>query len=177
MEGVKFIRGKSVLMLMMAISLLYGLYIEGFDRLWTAHFLTDIGFLTAVNTKPVVWIGIINGSAMLLSILAVEYIKRRMEKTRELERVFILALINVFMVISMILFGLSRNFSMALFMYLTYGQIDALGQIIGGPIIGLIALKISIPTAIVASGIILSPVIVLFIYGVRLTRKKFMVWQ
>ncbi|MCG0274943.1 MAG: MFS transporter [Thermosediminibacteraceae bacterium] len=208
MEGVKFINGKPMLKLVMAISLLYGLYSEGFDRLWTAHFSSDIGFPTALNLKPVVWIGIIDGSAMLLSILAVEYIKRRMEKARELERVFALTLINVFMVISMILFGLSGNFSIALAMYLTfnvlrttnrpifsawineniksevratvistYGQIDALGQIIGGPIIGLIALKASIPTAIVVSGIILSPVIVLFLYGVRFTRRKFMVWQ
>jgi len=207
-EGVKFIREKPVLMLIMAISLLYGLYSEGFDRLWTAHFLSDIGFPAALNLKQVVWIGIIDGSAMLLSIAAVEYIKRRMEKAGELERVFALTLINVFMVVTMILFGLSGNFSMALAMYLTfnilrtsnrpiynawineniksevratvlstYGQIDALGQIIGGPIIGLIALKASIPAAIVVSGIILSPVIVIFIYGMRFTRRKFMAWQ
>jgi DHA3 family tetracycline resistance protein-like MFS transporter len=185
-------------MLMMGISLLYGLYSEGFDRLWTAHFMTDTGFPAAANIKPVVWIGIINGSAMVVSILGVEYIKRRLKKTGELERVWILTLINIFMASSMILFGLSGNFTMALSMYLTfyilrtinapvlsawrnkniksevratvistYGQMDALGQIIGGPIIGLIALKISIPAAIVVSGVILSPVIALFVYGSR----------
>jgi MFS transporter, DHA3 family, tetracycline resistance protein len=197
-EGTKFIRGKKVLMLMMAISLLYGLYSEGFDRLWTAHFLTDTCFPSSVNIKPVVWIGIINGSAMLISILAVEYIKRSMEKTGELNRVWILTLINIFMVAAIMMFGMSGNFTMALAMYLafyilrttngpiysawrnkniksevratvisTYGQMDALGQIIGGPIIGFIALKTSIPAAIVVSGIILSPVIALFIYGTR----------
>ena len=200
-EGIKFIRGKSVLMLMMAMSLLYGLYSEGFDRLWTAHFLNDIGFPIVANIKPVVWIGIIDGSAMLISMLAVEYIKRRMEKTGELSRVWILTLINIFMVVAMILFGLSGNFAFALSMYLvfymlrtingpiisvwrnkniksdvratvisTYGQMDALGQIIGGPIIGFIALKTSIATAIVVSAIILSPVIGLFIY--EASRKR-----
>ncbi len=198
MEGIKFIRGSKVLVMMMAIALLYGLYSEGFDRLWTAHFLTDTGFPSQANIKPVVWIGIINGSAMIISILAVEYIKRRMEKTGELKRVWILTLINVLMVAAMILFGLSGNFVIALSMYLvfyilrttngpiysawrnrniksevratvisTYGQMDALGQIIGGPIIGFIALKTSISVAIVVSGIILSPVIALFIYGSR----------
>ncbi len=201
-EGIKFIKGKPLLLLMMAISLLYGLYSEGIDRLWTAHFLTDTGFLDMVNIKPVVWIGIIEGAAMLLSIVSVEYIKRRMEKTGELDRVWILTLVNIFMVASMIFFGLSGNFSLALSTYLvfymlrtangpiyrawrnkniksevratvisTYGQIDALGQIIGGPIIGFIALKTSVSTAIVAAAIILSPVIILLKYGSKLMRK------
>lgn len=198
-EGMKFIRGRKVLVFMLGISLLYGLYSEGFDRLWTAHFLTDTGLPVYANVTPVVWIGIINGGAMLLSMLGVEYIKRRMNKTGELERVWILTLINIIMVAAMILFGMSGNFYLALSMYLTfyilrtvngpifsawrnkniksevratvistYGQIDALGQIIGGPIIGFIALKASIPTAIVVSGIILSPVIALLLY---LSRK------
>ena len=124
-----------------------------------------------------------------------------MEKTGELSRVWILTLINIFMVVAMILFGLSGNFAFALSMYLvfymlrtingpiisvwrnkniksdvratvisTYGQMDALGQIIGGPIIGFIALKTSIATAIVVSAIILSPVIGLFIY--EASRKR-----
>jgi DHA3 family tetracycline resistance protein-like MFS transporter len=203
-EGVSFIKGKKILMVMLAISLLYGLYSEGFDRLWTAHFINDIGFPKAESIKPVVWIGIIDGAAMLISILAVEYIKRRMEKTGELDRVWILMLINVFMTAAMIFFGLSGNFTAALSMYLvfyilrttngpifsawrnkniksevratvisTYGQMDALGQIIGGPIIGFIALKTSIPTAIVVSGIILAPVVVLIgaMGTFRLARK------
>lgn len=192
LQGISFIRGKKILVVMLVISLLYGLYSEGFDRLWTAHFINDIGFPRADSIKPVVWIGVIDGAAMLISILAVEYIKRRMEKTGELDRVWILTIINVFMTAAMIFFGLSGNFAIALSMYLvfyilrttngpifsawrnkniksevratvisTYGQMDALGQIIGGPIIGFIALKTSISTAIVVSGIILAPVIVL----------------
>lgn len=199
MEGIKFIKGSKVLVLMMSIALLYGLYSEGFDRLWTAHLQNDIGFPNIAGIKPIVWIGIIDGTAMLISILAVEYIKRRMEKTGELDRVWILTLINILMVAAVIFFGFSGNFTLALSMYLlfyilrttngpiysawrnkniksevratvisTYGQIDALGQIIGGPIIGFIALKTSISAAIVVSGIILSPVVVLLI----MERKK-----
>lgn len=203
-EGLRFIRGKKVLMFIMAISFLYGLYSEGFDRLWTAHFITDTGFPNGMSLNSVTWIGIINGGAMIISVLAVEYIKRRMEKTGDLERVWILTLINIIMVATMILFGISGNFTFVLSMYLTfylmrtingpifsawrnkniksevratvistYGQIDALGQIIGGPIIGLIALKVSIPAAIVVSGIILSPVIALFVYGSRKLKDVF----
>lgn len=194
MDGIKYIRGNKALVLMMLIALLYGLYSEGFDRLWTAHLQNDIGFPITGGIKPVVWIGIIDGTAMLISILAVEYIKRRMDKTGELDRIWILTLINMLMVAAMIFFGISGNFALALSMYFlfyilrttngpiysawrnkniksevratvisTYGQMDALGQIIGGPIIGFIALKTSISAAIVVSGIILFPVVVLLI--------------
>jgi len=197
-EGIKCIRGDSVLMIMVGMSLFYGLYSEGFDRLWEAQFMINIGFPSVVDVKPIVWIGVIEASAMILSILAVEYIKRRMRKTGELERVWILTVINILMVITIVLFGLSGNFSMGLSMYLTfyiiritngpiyrawrnkkiksevratvlstYGQIDALGQMIGGPLIGFIALKTSVSTAIIMSGIILSPIIILFIYSSR----------
>ena len=37
-EGIRFIKGNPLLLLMMAIALFYGLYSEGIDRLWTAHF-------------------------------------------------------------------------------------------------------------------------------------------
>ena len=202
-EGIKFISGNSVLVLMLAMALLYGLYSEGFDRLWTAHFIKDIGFPTTANMSPVVWIGVINGTAMIISIFAVEYIKRGLEKTGELNRVWILTLINTGMVVAMILFGLSGNFAAALSMYLafyilrttngpvfnawrnrniksevratvlsTYGQMDALGQIIGGPIIGFIALKTNISTAIVVAAVILSPIVVLFIYGSKKIRSN-----
>jgi DHA3 family tetracycline resistance protein-like MFS transporter len=198
MEGIRSIKASKVLILMMAITFLYGLYSEGYDRLWTAHFINGVGFPKLLNLKPVVWIGVINGIGMLLSIATVEYIKRRMEKTGELDRVWILTLINILMVVSMVLFGLAGNFAMAMSMNLlfyvlrttngpiyrawrnkniksevratvvsTYGQIDALGQIVGGPIIGFVALKTSVSAAIVVSAIILSPVIVLLIFGTR----------
>lgn len=119
-QGINFIRGKAVLKLIMGMSLIYGLYSEGFDRLWTAHFLGNIGFPTAINMKPVVWIGIIDGFAMVVSVMVVEYIKRKMNKTGKLENVWMLTVINIFMVVAIILFGLAGNFSMGLSTYLTF---------------------------------------------------------
>ena len=40
-DSLRLIRGRGVLLTFLAISAVYGLYIEGFDRLWTAHFLDD----------------------------------------------------------------------------------------------------------------------------------------
>lgn len=196
--GIRQIRGNPVLMFMVAIALLYGLYSEGVDRLWTAHFLRDTGFPDFGNLKPVFWIGMIEGIAMLLSIAAVEYIKRRMNRTGRLDRVWLLACINALMAAALILFGLSGSFSLALSAYLgfymlrtangpiyrawrnqntksevratvisTYGQMDSLGQIIGGPILGYLALKSSVSLAIIVAAVILSPASVLLLCGAK----------
>lgn len=50
------------------------------------------------------------------------------------------------------------------------GQIDAIGQISGGPVIGLIASNFTIKTAILVSAIILTPVLFLYNHIMRKTR-------
>ena len=193
-NGVSHIKGNTLLVSIVFISLLYGLYSEGFDRLWSAHFLVTFNLEDIGPFKPVIWFGIINSISMLLSIISVEYIKRKLDKNKKLSNVWILLIINTLMVLAMVGFSLAGNFTLAFIAYLckyilrstnrplyrawinkniksnvratvlsTFGQLDALGQIIGGPILGLIALKASIPTAIFVSSLILSPVIILFI--------------
>ncbi|MTI48407.1 MAG: MFS transporter [Firmicutes bacterium] len=201
-EGIYSIKEKSILIVILFITLLHGLFSEGIDRLWNAHFIENIKFPTAVNLKPVIWFGIINAVAMILSIIVVEFIKRKMNKTGRLEKVWLLLGINGVLVGAIIIFGLAGNFAFGFATYLTlyimrttngplyrawlnqnikakvratvlstYGQIDAFGQIIGGPIIGYIAVKYSISVAIVIAGIILSPVILLYLFSAKQTKR------
>lgn len=199
-EGLQSIKKKHFLMIMVGIAFFYGLYSEGLDRLWIAHILQDIS-MPQITVKPIIWVGMINGIAMITSIVAVEYIKRKLEVTGKLQKVWLLIAINFIMVMSIVAFGLSKNFTMAFSSYLTfyilrttngpiyrawlnenieskvratvlstYGQIDALGQILSGPIIGFIALKTNMAVAVIASGLILSPVIILYLYLYRKSR-------
>lgn len=192
--GVKFIKKKHFLVVMVGISFFYGLYSEGLDRLWIAHILENVS-LSEINVKPIIWVGSINGVAMVTSIIAVEYIKRKLRTTGKLQKVWILIAINFVMVMAIIAFGLAKNFTLAFSAYLTfyilrttngpiyrawlneniesriratvlstYAQIDSLGQILSGPIAGFIALKTNIATSIVTSGLILFPVVILYLY-------------
>jgi DHA3 family tetracycline resistance protein-like MFS transporter len=47
------------------------------------------------------------------------------------------------------------------------GQVDAFGQIAGGPIVGIIG-NTSIRAALIASGLILSPVLLLYAHATRM---------
>ncbi len=197
-EGIKFIKTKPILISMVLISLFYGLYSEGFDRLWQPH-LKQLGFPTLL--KPIFWIGLINLISTISTIVIVEVIKRNLEKKGKLEKVWMLSMINILMIISLIFFALSNQFILAMMMYFsfyifrvtispiyrawmnqqiessvratvlsTFGQIDAFGQIIGGPILGIIASSISIEFALLISSIVLLPTV--FFYNKTYKRLK-----
>jgi DHA3 family tetracycline resistance protein-like MFS transporter len=105
----------------------------------------------------------------------------------------ILLITNSFYMLSMLIFGITKNFSIMLTAYLllnmlksinkpimnalissnikgnvratvlsTNGQINSLGEILGGPIIGVIANKFSVGIGISATVIFLIPVISIF---------------
>lgn len=200
--GVKLVRGKPVLISILVLGLVYGAYSEGFDRLWTAHFLQDIILPTLGSLQPVVWFGIIRVVSLLLSIGLTEFATRKVNTdSHGLVARAVLAL-NVSMVIGLLTFAITGNFVIALLAYwLTSSarrtlnpvytawvnqhlessvratvismtsQIDALGQIIGGPIVGFIGTAISIGAALITSGLILALAIPLLIKAIRTNQR------
>lgn len=198
--GLKKVRGSKTLLLVLCISAVYGLASEGFDRLWDMHIIKDIGFPAWAGMDAVSWFGIINGVSMLLSILAAEIVKRRITAKGKEAAIWILYAVNIVMVGTVIAFGLSQNFALAIStlwanlimnringpIYRAWtnkhlnsevratvlsmtGQINALGQIIGGPIIGILAARTSVALGIIATGVMLAPVVPLF---AAMFRKK-----
>ncbi|MCS1352278.1 MFS transporter [Mechercharimyces sp. CAU 1602] len=202
--GFKYIRKSYMLWVALFVALLQGLYSEGFDRLWTLHFLQQFTLPEIGSLDPVVWFGILNGGAMVLNIIVVEWIRRRVEKSGNLEYVWILALINLFLMAAIVFFAFTSHFMLAIMTYWlvfilrgtnaplfrawinsqikssqvratvmsTVGQVDALGQIGGGPILGWIALKSSVGLSIMSSSVILAPVVLLYVLiGINNGRK------
>lgn len=201
--GLKAIRKSTVLMSILGIALIYGLYSEGIDRLWGAHFLEDIIFPGLGSLKPALWFGIISTSASILGIIAVEIVKRNMERTGKTDRMWLLVVVNILLIGSLFIFGLSGSFALGFASYLavstfrrvnepiyrawmnrgiesgvratvlsTMGQIDAFGQIIGGVIIGFIAKQVSVSMGIVSAALILSPVILLYMFVIKKNGSK-----
>ncbi len=201
-SGLHVVRGRSILIAILLIALFYGLYSEGFDRLWTAHFLANFAFPTLGQLKPVVWFGIISVASSLLTLAATEVISRWVNITRQRVLICALFVINTLGVMSILVFVLAGNFFLAvaavlLFkvfravndpLYTTWltqnidakvratvismrGQVDAFGQIVGGPPVGYIGKMFSIQTALLASCALLSPVLFLYVYAARKSRE------
>jgi MFS transporter, DHA3 family, tetracycline resistance protein len=197
------VKKKPMLLIILCISLIEGLYSEGYDRLWTPHFLSDITFPKFMDLQPVAWFGGMNAFAILLSMGATELIKRHLDKSGKSVMLWMLLIINGGLSFSIILLGLSGQFGIAIMAYWviyvlrtvngpiysawinknieskvratilsTSGQLNALGQIIGGPFVGIIAAKLSIGLGIASSGIILIPMLLLYMYAIYRSNRN-----
>jgi DHA3 family tetracycline resistance protein-like MFS transporter len=198
-QGVGMVKNRPALRTILGIGLFYGLYSEGFDRLWTKHMLDDVGFPIIGGLQPVVWIGLMRAGGMLLSVVAVELVRRRVQTDSHQSLVSVLFWITLGLIAGLISFALVPGFGLALLAYwLIYicrslidplytawvnqrldssvratvismsGQVDAIGQIASGPLVGLIGNLFSVQTAISLTGFILAPILALFARAKRL---------
>lgn len=199
--GLRKVKGSRALLFILCISAVYGLASEGFDRLSEMHIIKDIGFPANIPLDATTWFGVINGVSMLLSIMAGEIVKRRITGKGREAAMWILYGVNLLMIVSVVAFGLSENFALAVSclwansilnringpIYRAFtnkhlnsevratvlsmtGQVNALGQIIGGPIIGIVASMVSVPFGIVITGLLLIPVVPLLVGSFRASK-------
>lgn len=197
-NGMETVRVKPVLITILGIGVIAGMSSEGFDRLWAVIFLKNLTFPELGRLDPVVWFGIINAVARLLTIAATEIVRRRLDATSHIAVAWTLFAMYALLMVSVVAFGLSGNFGLALGtywsvymlrrssepLYLAWvnqslepsvratvlslsTQMDALGQIAGGPTLGVLAQTVSVRAAIVAAGALLSPALALFARTVR----------
>lgn len=191
-QGLDVVRQRPALRIILAIGLVYGLYSEGFDRLWTKHLVDDIGFPALGAMQPIIWLGVMRAGGMLLSVGAVEYLRPRIETGLHASVARALLSISALLVAGLFAFALAPGFGLALLAYwLIYvmrslieplytawvnqrldsrvratvismsGQVDAIGQVASGPLVGLVGSAVSVQAAISLTGFILSPALIL----------------
>ena len=192
-SGLESIRGRSLLMRAMGITLFAGVASEGIDRLWEAHLLAGFTFPALGGQDVVVWFGLINAGAMLATLAVTEIVKRRVAGTGQRFAVTLLTAQNVLLILGLLAFGLTRSFAVAIAAYgaiyvlrhagrpifmawinrgiepqvratvlSTINQMDAIGQVAGGPGIGAIANRWGLRTTMVVVAALLAPVVGLY---------------
>jgi len=190
--GLAMVKRRPMLSTILGIGLFYGMYSEGFDRLWTPFLLT-FTFPVFDGVTTVTWFGIIRLGSILLGIAATEIARRRVDTDSEPAVRRALFIISAARVATLAAFALSFNFAMAVAAYWAFSllrqatnplytawvnqrldpqvratvismssQVDAFGQIIGGPLVGVIGTAISLRAALLSSTAILTPVLALF---------------
>ena len=201
-SGLKFVKSKSIIMILLAVTLFYGLSSEGYDRLSNAHFLQDTTLPKLGNLSSVTWFGIFGILGMILSFIVMHFMAKNLKNEDNRKNGKLLLCINILYISSMLIFALTRNFSLMLIAYLATntfriinepifsawlnghiddnsratvlsinGQINSLGQILGGPIIGIIATNISVSIGIVCTSLLVAPVLVLYIISMIMDKK------
>ncbi|MCL4835767.1 MAG: MFS transporter [Caldilineaceae bacterium] len=202
-SGVQMVRTRPLLRVILAVSLVVGLYSEGYDRLWTPHLLENFTFPLLFGLQPIVWFGIIRAGSSLFSIGATE-IARRKHITESGGRLVGLMLgLDGVMLIALLALAWAGNFWVALIALWIFStarstlgpldsawivrhtsgqarataisfasQLNAIGQVAGGPGVGWIGTVVSLPAALTASALLMSPILPLLVRGQKLEQRS-----
>ncbi len=187
-QGVKAVRSKPRLMNIVFIGLFYGLYSEGFDRLWVKHLLDHFELPVIFGNNQVAFFAVLRVASTLLTILAVRYVEKRVDATSPLAIGRAVLIVTGTIAVALIGFALSPLLLLTLGLYLVisvlrnvqiplqtawvnqkldpqvratvhsmFGQVDAIGQTLGGPVVAVIASVGSAVASLVTSGLLLLP--------------------
>ena len=184
------IKGNKILLGLAAITLFTGLASEGFDRLWGAHFIE--GFQMS-EADAVYWFGALYAIAFLLNMgllkIVETYAKERFAIVLVLLNSLLVfamiyfAIVDHFLLAAILYWGIAslRAVNYPLVSVMTnkqlhsqgrattlsmYGQLDAFGQVAGGPLVGVIALYTSVQGGIITSALLIIPT-VYFLWRLR----------
>jgi MFS family permease len=191
-EGVRFMRGSTLLLLLAATEVFGGFGAEAFDRLTEAHVIRDIGFPSSIT--PVYGFGVVSAISMVFGFFAVRPLIRRIDRDGITAVARMLVLFTLATVAAQILFAVGDGFwlVMAFFLaailtrgflgplYTTWlndlvtdssvratvlsisGQANAIGQAAGGPVLGVLGNVFGIPYALVAGALTTLPAAALY---------------
>ena len=189
-QGLAAVRAKPRLMSIVGVGLFYGIYSEGFDRLWVKHLLDTFQLPVLFGNNEVAFFAALRVAGTMLTILAVRLVEKRVDTGNSIAIGRAMLLVTGLISAALIGFALSSFFLLSLGLYLSinvlrnvaeplqtawvnkkldsrvratvhsmFGQVDAIGQVIGGPIVALIAAVSSAVTSLITSGLLLMPAI------------------
>lgn len=189
-NGFSQIKGNKILLGIGLITFFFGLASEGFDRLWGAHF---IDAFSLSDDESIYWFGAFYGFAFLLNLVVLKILEANVKERYAISLFWINGVLSIAILIfsftgnfmiAVVLYWIIaslRNVNYPLLSVLTnerlqsqgrattlsmFGQLDAIGQVAGGPLIGLIALYTSINVGIASTVILIIPTLYL-LWGMR----------
>jgi MFS transporter, DHA3 family, tetracycline resistance protein len=118
-SGLRLLRGSPVLLTIVSITAIAGAASEAFDRLWEFHLLDHFSFPAAPALPLIAWFGLINISALLLGVAAIEVTRRWIQTDTHVGAARSLLAIDATLMVALVVFGLAGNIGLAVSAYLT----------------------------------------------------------
>lgn len=187
-QGLDTVRGRPRLMNIVFIGLFYGIYSEGFDRLWVKHLLDTFELPVIFGNNQVAFFAALRVAGTVLTIFAVRFVEKRVDSTSPRAIGKTMLFVTAGISIAMLGFALSSLLILSLSLYLIidalrdirnplqtawvnqklnpkvratvhsmFGQVDAIGQVMGGPTVAVFAALGSTVVPLVTSGLLLTP--------------------
>ena len=124
--GARAVRGRPVLLSILALSAVFGLASEGYDRLWEAHLLTDIHLPALGSLPPITWFGLINIGGMILGVAGAQFIRRLVGTGRDRAVLRVLLVLQALQIVRVGVFAFAGDFAVALAALLTGGLLGGM---------------------------------------------------
>ena len=112
-QGGRLLRGRPLLLLIVGIAFFAGMWGEGLDRLWEAHFLVDVGVPGFGDLDPVVWFGVLNAGVLLLAIVVAQPLQRRFERLGRVAMTRLLLGFDALSIAGTLAFAFAGTFALA----------------------------------------------------------------
>lgn len=199
--GAAVVRTSPVLILLLVIAFFTGASSEGYDRLWESHVLNTFQFIQLGNWQSLVWFSVINLTGQVLSLAALQVVRRRLDTSDQRRVARLLLMTQGLSLVGCFVVGLSQNLAVTLAavwlrgmlrsiispLYDTWltmsipsrvratvismsNQLDEVGQVGFGPLVGLAGNAFGTSVAIVMTGFLLLPN--LFLYARLFSRLE-----
>jgi DHA3 family tetracycline resistance protein-like MFS transporter len=201
--GVRTIRRSTVLLTILGGVFFAGMASEGLDRLWEAHLWTGLHLPGLGGFSRLYWFAIIGGVATALSVPALSFARRYVERESDLALAATTITTTALIAAGCAIFGLAPWLGVAIASYWVVRiarnvadpaytvwalrhtqpelratvlsmseQSHSIGEILSGPPVGFVGRLISIPAALVASGIMQAIALPLLGAAARRARKE-----
>lgn len=119
-EGLRVVRGRPALLSILAVGLFYGLFSEAWDRLWQTHLINSIGLPTFIALPTMVWFSAIVLAETGLGLLWAEVLRRRLDMNEGAAMGRALWGLTGLMILSLVVYGLTQNFLVALLAFFAF---------------------------------------------------------
>lgn len=128
--GARLVRATPILLALVGVEVFSGAASEGFDRLGDAHLLQNFTFPPLGALQPVVWFGILGVVGRVLSLIAVEPLRKRLGKASRDPRAMVRALLilEALGLVSTLGFALAGSFWLAVATLMLRGVVGSLSS-------------------------------------------------
>jgi len=127
-DGARVVRASPVLLLIVMIFVLAGAFQEGFDRLWEAHLLLDVGLPPIGDLGDVAWFGVLGAATLVLAFAVAGPLVSRLERLRAKRLARLLLVLHATLLACALGFALAGSLWLALTAYLATAVIRDLAS-------------------------------------------------
>ena len=187
-QGTDAVRSRPHLMSVLGVGLFYGIYSEGFDRLWVKHLLDTFELPIIFGGNQVAFFAALRIVGTILTMFTIRFVEKRVDTSKPIAIGRAMLLVTGLISLSLLGFSLSTVLLLSLILYLAidvlrdvagplqtawvnkkldsnvratvhsmFGQVDAIGQVMGGPIVAVVAAVGSAVASLVTSSLLLVP--------------------